>query len=142
MKYLIPFLLFFLLTSCAARYQVITTFPTAKTTIDSSLVLDYDFWVPGGKMHFIARNTTDKIITLYVDKCFIIMNGFSTCYYKGQTITKGSSQSVSVATPVYTKPFYTVGANNKINSSQRFLGISGAGSQEFSSVTIHELKTI
>ncbi len=59
--------------------------------------ISYNFWSVSGNAGFVFHNKTSKSITLNLDECFFIKNGFAQDYYQNRifTNTKGSQISQS-----------------------------------------------
>jgi len=108
MKKLIVFVLaVVILTGCKPTtfYQLYNVASTEKSINkqDSGFkyenkycVINYNFWGKSGDIGFIFHNKTSKSITLNLDECFFIKNGFAEDYYQKRilTNTKGSQFSL------------------------------------------------
>ena len=109
MKRLLIYLtILFIISSCkpSTFYQLYNVEPSKKTIKKSEssfeyenkyCKISYDFWSVSGNVGFVFHNKTSKSITLNLDECFFIKNGFAEDYYQNRifTNTKGSQISQS-----------------------------------------------
>tara|TARA_B110001452_G_scaffold119596_1_gene99242 strand:+ start:378 stop:1214 length:837 start_codon:yes stop_codon:yes gene_type:complete len=109
MKRLLIYLtILFIISSCqpSTFYQLYNVESSQKTIKKSESSFEYEnkyckisynFWSVSGNVGFVFHNKTSKSITLNLDECFFIKNGFAEDYYQNRifTNTKGSQISQS-----------------------------------------------
>lgn len=129
MKKILFVLVCFVMASCTPfQYcQMYQTKPISDIQVkdntlvyeDDNCVIYYDFWKNYGEMGFVFYNKTSENISLHLDECFYVRNGYAFDYYKNRISTDNivlltslsqskptvSTKPSSVASGI---PFYTV----------------------------------
>lgn len=85
-------------TSCSTYdyfYQLSEVRPvqqmdSTKTSLvyeDSSCTISYNFWADGGTMTVSIHNKTDQYMTVELERCFFVKNGYAYNYFRDQSVT-------------------------------------------------------
>jgi len=112
------------ISSCqpSTFYQLYNVEPSQKTIKKSESSFEYEnkyckisynFWSVSGNVGFVFHNKTSKSITLNLDECFFVQNGFAEDYYQNRTFTNTKGSQIS--------------QSNSLGASKQITGFNLAG---------------
>ena len=98
--YLLPALM---LTSCATSFQQIASISSPQMRLaddghfaysQDDIVIDYNFWAPGGQVSFIITNNMDCDVYVDLSRSFLVVNGMTFDYFQNRTYSANSSSTL------------------------------------------------
>ena len=104
---------FYQLYNVASSQKTIKKQDTGFEYENKDCKINYNLWSASGDIGFVFHNKTSKSITLNLDECFFIQNGFAEDYYQNRIFTNTKGRQIS--------------QSNSLGASKQITGINLSG---------------